>query len=133
ITNHAERKGPVCCTRRILTRYTAYYNKLRTHRSLNKDAPVHRAIQHTGCIVSAPVLGGLHHHYSRRSAVADLEELPWQPYRGDCVDRSLCCSDDCLSATVRMPQTATTVVVCGDPQSDGRVAGAPDHRSVSVG
>jgi transposase InsO family protein len=27
--------------RRILTRYSAYYNELRTHRSLNKDAPIH--------------------------------------------------------------------------------------------
>ena len=51
--------------RRILTKYAAYYNELRTHRSLNKDAPIYRAIQHVGCIVSAPVLGGLHHHYCR--------------------------------------------------------------------
>src|SRR5947209_18430133 len=28
--------------RRILTKYAAYYNELRTHRSLNKDAPIHR-------------------------------------------------------------------------------------------
>ena len=39
--------------------------ELRTHRSLNKDAPIHRAIQHVGRIVSAAVLGGLHHHYCR--------------------------------------------------------------------
>jgi transposase InsO family protein len=51
--------------RRILTKYAAYYNELRTHRSLNKDAPIYRAIQHAGCIVSAPVLGRLHHHYCR--------------------------------------------------------------------
>jgi transposase InsO family protein len=51
--------------RRILTKYAAYYNELRTHRSLNKDAPIHRAIQHMGAIVSAPVLGGLHHQYVR--------------------------------------------------------------------
>jgi transposase InsO family protein len=51
--------------RRILTKYAAYYNELRTHRSLNKDAPIHRAIQYAGDIVSAPVLGGLHHHYCR--------------------------------------------------------------------
>src|SRR5467141_1465537 len=51
--------------RRILTKYATYYNELRTHRSLNKDAPIRRAIQHVGCIVSAPVLGGLHHHYCR--------------------------------------------------------------------
>jgi transposase InsO family protein len=51
--------------RRILRKDAAYYNELRTHRSLNKDAPIHRAIQHRGGIVSAPILGGLHHHYCR--------------------------------------------------------------------
>jgi hypothetical protein len=51
--------------RRILTKISAYYNELRTHRSLDKDAPIHRAIQQVGCITSAPVLGGLHHHYCR--------------------------------------------------------------------
>ncbi len=51
--------------RRILLRYTAYYNEWRTHRSLNKDAPMHRAIQRVGSILSTPVLGGLHHRYGR--------------------------------------------------------------------
>jgi transposase InsO family protein len=51
--------------RRILTKYAAYYNELRTHRSLDKDAPNHRAIQHRGDIASVPILGGLHHHYCR--------------------------------------------------------------------
>jgi hypothetical protein len=51
--------------RRILTKISAFYNELRMHRSLNKDAPIHRAIQHVGHITSAPVLGGLHHHYCR--------------------------------------------------------------------
>ena len=45
--------------RRILTKYATYHNELRTHRSLNKDAPIRRAIQHVGRIVSVPVLGGL--------------------------------------------------------------------------
>ena len=51
--------------RRILTKYAAYYNELRTHRSLGKNAPIHRAIQHVGRIASVPVLSGLHHHYCR--------------------------------------------------------------------
>ena len=51
--------------RRILTKYAAYYNEWRTHRSLNKDAPIHRAIQYAGSIVSTPILGGLHHRYAR--------------------------------------------------------------------
>jgi transposase InsO family protein len=51
--------------RRILTKYAAYYNELRTHQSLYKDAPIHRAIQHVGRIISAPILCRLHHHYCR--------------------------------------------------------------------
>jgi hypothetical protein len=38
---------------------------LRTHRSLNKDAPFRRELQHLGVIISQLVLGGLHHHYCR--------------------------------------------------------------------
>jgi len=51
--------------RRILTQYSAYYNELPTHRSLDKDAPIPRAIQHVGRIIASPVLGGLHHRYCR--------------------------------------------------------------------
>jgi hypothetical protein len=51
--------------RRILRGYAAYYNVSRTHRSLNKDAPLHRAIERPGAVVSRPVLGGLHHQYCR--------------------------------------------------------------------
>jgi transposase InsO family protein len=51
--------------RRTLTKYATYYNELRTHRSLKRDASIHRAIQRVGHIVSAPILGGLHHHYCR--------------------------------------------------------------------
>jgi transposase InsO family protein len=51
--------------RRILRSYANYYNKMRTHRSLNKDAPISRPVQRTGIIASRPILGGLHHHYVR--------------------------------------------------------------------
>jgi transposase InsO family protein len=51
--------------RRILKSYADYYNCDRTHRSLNKDAPVSRPVQLTGIIRSHPILGGLHHHYVR--------------------------------------------------------------------
>jgi transposase InsO family protein len=51
--------------RRILRGYAAYYNVSRTHRSLNKDAPLHRAIERLGAVVSRLVLGGLHHQYCR--------------------------------------------------------------------
>ena len=51
--------------RRTLQSYVRYYNESRTHRSLNKDAPVHRAIEGLGAIISRSVLGGLHHRYCR--------------------------------------------------------------------
>ena len=45
--------------------YADYYNGVRTHRSLDKDAPVVRPVQRTGVISSRAILGGLHHHYAR--------------------------------------------------------------------
>ncbi|MFK4650510.1 transposase InsO family protein [Bradyrhizobium japonicum] len=51
--------------RRILRSYADYYNGVRTHWSLNKDAPVSRSVQRTGIIRSRAILGGLHHHYAR--------------------------------------------------------------------
>ncbi|MCD4831413.1 MAG: integrase core domain-containing protein [Anaerohalosphaeraceae bacterium] len=42
-----------------------YYNVCRTHMSLEKDSPIHRPAQTEGKIVSKPILGGLHHVYSR--------------------------------------------------------------------
>ena len=49
--------------RRVLRTYDRYYNNIRTHRSLDKEAPVPRPLQPTGSIKS--VLGGVHHHYVR--------------------------------------------------------------------
>jgi transposase InsO family protein len=51
--------------RRILTKYATYYNEVRTHVSLEKDAPCTRAIELFGDIVAHPILGGLHHRYPR--------------------------------------------------------------------
>ena len=51
--------------RRILRSYACYYNDIRTHRSLDKDAPASRPVQRTGIISSRAILGGLHHHYVR--------------------------------------------------------------------
>ena len=50
---------------RILNSYSYYYNSVRTHRSLDKDAPVSRPVQRSGLISSDAILGGLHHHYVR--------------------------------------------------------------------
>jgi hypothetical protein len=37
-----------------------YYNATRTHLSLEKDAPVSRAVDRAGHILCRPILGGLH-------------------------------------------------------------------------
>jgi hypothetical protein len=51
--------------RRILAKYATYYNDVRTHVSLGKDAPCRRPIERFGNIVAYPILGGLHHQYAR--------------------------------------------------------------------
>jgi transposase InsO family protein len=51
--------------RRILSAYAAYYNRVRPHMALQKDAPLRRAVQRVGSIVAIPVLAGLHHQYVR--------------------------------------------------------------------
>jgi len=51
--------------RRVLRAYAHYYNEIRTHWSLAKDAPVSRPVQRTGTLRLGPILGGLHHHYVR--------------------------------------------------------------------
>jgi transposase InsO family protein len=51
--------------RRVLASYAVYYNQARTHLALQKDAPLHRAVQRSGVIVAIPILAGLHHQYVR--------------------------------------------------------------------
>ena len=51
--------------RRILQTYAHCYNKIRTHRSLDKDAPASRPVQRVGNIESHAILDGLHHRYVR--------------------------------------------------------------------
>jgi hypothetical protein len=43
----------------------AYYNKVRTHLALGKDAPLGRPVQRTGVVVAIPILSGLHRRYVR--------------------------------------------------------------------
>ncbi|MBG0793180.1 integrase [Methylocystis sp. H62] len=42
-----------------------YYNEIRTHLSISKDAPISRAVQQIGIVKSRAVLSRLHHHYVR--------------------------------------------------------------------
>jgi putative transposase len=56
--------------RRVLRAYLAYYHEARTHLSLGKDAPEPRSVERPdrGRIVATPMVGGLHHRYTRRAA-----------------------------------------------------------------
>jgi hypothetical protein len=51
--------------RHLLLCYMRYYNGARTHLSLEKDAPVSRAVDRVGHILCRPIFGGLHHQYVR--------------------------------------------------------------------
>jgi transposase InsO family protein len=51
--------------RNVLRLYQQYYNECRTHLSLSKDTPLSRPITARGRLVVSPILGGLHHQYSR--------------------------------------------------------------------
>ena len=53
--------------KRIISNYLDYYQRWRTHLSLEMDAPDPRPSQgpERGRIVELPEVGGLHHHYER--------------------------------------------------------------------
>ena len=59
--------------RHLLHSYQRYYNEVRTHLSLHKDAPVPREVRAVGHVLSqwiglphlGHILGGLHHQYVR--------------------------------------------------------------------
>ncbi|WP_391542511.1 integrase core domain-containing protein [Posidoniimonas polymericola] len=56
--------------RRVLKEFFAYYNGRRAHQGLDGDTPLSREPEPPdgGPVVATPVLGGLHHSYSRRAA-----------------------------------------------------------------
>jgi putative transposase len=56
--------------RRILRKYLEYYHGSRTHLALGKDAPKPRERESIdgGKVVALPMVGGLHHRYTRRAA-----------------------------------------------------------------
>jgi transposase InsO family protein len=58
------------CLHRTLKSYFEYYERSRTHLSLDKDAPLTRAIHppEMGRVIELPQVGGLHHRYERRAA-----------------------------------------------------------------
>jgi putative transposase len=57
--------------RQLLRRFVGeYYHPCRTHLSLDKDSPEPRNVEppEMGKVVELPVVGGLHHRYTRRAA-----------------------------------------------------------------
>ncbi len=56
--------------RQLLESYFEYYHKVRPHRSLDHDSPVHRPVEPSdrGNVVELPLVGSLHHHYRRQAA-----------------------------------------------------------------
>jgi putative transposase len=56
--------------RRVLKSYMAYYNRSRTHMSLNKDPPEPRPVSpaSSGHVIAIPEVSGLHHRYDRIAA-----------------------------------------------------------------
>jgi transposase InsO family protein len=56
--------------RRILRKYLEYYHGSQTHLALGKDAPELRELEPPdgGNVIALPMVGGLHHRYTRRAA-----------------------------------------------------------------
>jgi len=56
--------------RQLMTLYGSYYERSRTHLSLDKDTPIPRPVTPPGddAVVAIPEVGGLHHRYERRAA-----------------------------------------------------------------
>jgi len=56
--------------RLVLTIYSRYYHRSRTHLGLEKDAPDPRPVspRSIGPIIAIPEVGGLHHRYERQAA-----------------------------------------------------------------
>jgi transposase InsO family protein len=55
---------------RVLADYFDYFHRHRPHRGLNQDCPEPRPIEppDQGKIIALPVVGGLHHRYTRQAA-----------------------------------------------------------------
>ena len=55
--------------RRILSSYVDYYQRTRTHLSLDKDCPGSRPVKAgIGMVIAIPKVSGLHHRYERLAA-----------------------------------------------------------------
>jgi hypothetical protein len=59
-----------------MSSYVDYYQRSRTHLSLEKDCPVTRPVQprNLGRVVAIPAVTGLHHRYQRLAALTRRSE-----------------------------------------------------------
>jgi hypothetical protein len=64
--------------RRLLISYASYYNEIRTHRALQKDAPINRPIERIGILKSTPI--------SRRTSLPICPNLIFGTHRINLVD-----------------------------------------------
>ena len=66
--------------RRILKDYFEYYERCRTHLSLEKDSPVSRSVEppSLGPVIEIPKAGGLHRLYTRKSCLIE-KDFPTYP------------------------------------------------------
>ena len=55
---------------RVLSDYFQYYHRHRPHRGLAQDCPEPRPVEppEQGKIIALPLVGGLHHRYTRQAA-----------------------------------------------------------------
>jgi putative transposase len=99
--------------RHLLRDYLTYYHRCRTHLSLEKDTPEPRLVERPdqGGIVEMPMVGGLHHQYTRRAAYdpAGLLSVPadgsWRSVDSPRGARS--------SSTLGVKSARTTLVLLG--------------------
>jgi hypothetical protein len=68
---------------RTLKAGAAYYNHVRTHLALAKDAPLLRPVQQLGDIAVRSILGGVHHEYCRIKFSAGTTLGDFQNQEGD--------------------------------------------------
>ena len=54
----------------VIQEYLDYYHRHRTHLSLARDCPVSRTVENAdeGKVIELPMVGGLHHRYTRQAA-----------------------------------------------------------------
>ncbi|SIO47391.1 Integrase core domain-containing protein [Bradyrhizobium erythrophlei] len=102
--------------RHLLLCYMKYYNGTRTHLSLEKDAPVSRAVDRAGHILCRPILGGLHHHYVRVFGThRPRPMLRSAPKSGVPSSRAITASPSIRNDCALMRSAASTIAGIGRP------------------